>query len=194
MRATMDRDTIAIVSGLPRSGTSMMMRMLEAGGVPVLTDRIRTADADNPEGYYEFERVKQIEEDKAWLPDAEGKVVKMIAALLKHLPPEYRYHVIFMRRKIEEVLASQREMLVRRGEPTDAVPDERMAELFAKHVAQVEAWLAEQPNFKILYVDYGEVLAEPLAQAERVSQFLDCALDIEKMAGVVDPALYRQRR
>ena len=194
MRATMDRDTIAIVSGLPRSGTSMMMRMLEAGGVPVLTDRIRTADADNPEGYYEFERVKQIEEDKAWLPDAEGKVVKMIAALLKHLPPEYRYHVILMRRKIEEVLASQREMLVRRGEPTDAVPDERMAELFAKHVAQVEAWLAEQPNFKILYVDYGEVLAEPLAQAERVSQFLDCALDIEKMAGVVDPALYRQRR
>ena len=194
MRATMDRDTIAIVSGLPRSGTSMMMRMLEAGGVPVLTDRIRTADADNPEGYYEFERVKQIEEDKAWLPDAEGKVVKMIAALLKHLPPEYRYHVILMRRKIEEVLASQREMLVRRGEPTDAVPDERMAELFAKHVAQVETWLAEQPNFKILYVDYGEVLAEPLAQAERVSQFLDCALDIEKMAGVVDPALYRQRR
>lgn len=194
MRATMDRDTIAIVSGLPRSGTSMMMRMLEAGGVPVLTDRIRTADADNPEGYYEFERVKQIEEDKAWLPDAEGKVVKMIAALLKHLPPEYRYHVIFMRRKIEEVLASQREMLVRRGEPTDAVPDERMAELFGKHVAQVEAWLAEQPNFEILYVDYGEVLAEPLAQAERVSQFLDCALDIEKMAGVVDPALYRQRR
>lgn len=190
----MNRDTIAIVSGLPRSGTSMMMRMLEAGGVPVLTDRIRTADDDNPEGYYEFERVKQIEEDKAWLPDAQGRVVKMIAALLKHLPPEYRYHVIFMRRNIEEVLASQREMLVRRGEPTDAVPDERMAELFGKHVAQVEAWLAEQPNFEILYVDYGEVLAEPLAQAERVSEFLDCALDIEKMAGVVDPALYRQRR
>lgn len=194
MRATMDRDTIAIVSGLPRSGTSMMMRMLEAGGVPVLTDRIRTADEDNPEGYYEFERVKQIEEDKAWLPDAKGKVVKMIAALLKHLPPEYRYHVIFMRRDIEEVLASQREMLMRRGEPTDAVPDERMAELFGKHVAQVEAWLAEQPNFEILYVEYGEVLAEPLAQAKRVSQFLDCALDTEKMAEVVDLALYRQRR
>lgn len=194
MRATMDRDTIAVVSGLPRSGTSMMMRMLEAGGIPVLTDQIRTADEDNPEGYYEFERVKQIEEDKAWLLDAQGKVVKMIAALLKHLPVGYEYQVIFMRRNIEEVLASQREMLLRRGEPTDAISDERMATLFKKHVAQVEAWLAEQPNFEILYVDYGEVLEEPLEQAKRVSQFLGYALNIEKMAAVVDPALYRQRR
>jgi hypothetical protein len=172
----------------------MMMKMLEAGGIPVLTDGIRTADEDNPEGYYEFERVKQIEEDKAWLQDARGKIVKMIAALLKHLPAEYGYQVVFMRRNIEEVLASQRKMLVRRGEPTDAVPDERMAQLFRKHVAQVEAWLAEQPNFEVLYVDYGEVLAEPLEQAKRVSQFLDYALDIGKMAEVVDPALYRQRR
>jgi hypothetical protein len=194
MRATMDRDTITIVSGLPRSGTSMMMKMLEAGGIPVLTDRIRTADEDNPEGYYEFERVKQIEEDKAWLPEAKGKVVKMIAALLKHLPPEYGYHVIFMRRNIEEVLASQREMLVRRGEPTDAISDERMAGLFSKHVAQVEAWLAKQPNFEILYVGYGEVLAEPLEEAKRISHFLNYALDVEKMAEVVDPGLYRQRR
>lgn len=172
----------------------MMMRMLEAGGIPVLTDQIRTADEDNPEGYYEFERVKQIEEDKAWLLDAQGKVVKMIAALLKHLPVGYEYQVIFMRRNIEEVLASQREMLLRRGEPTDAISDERMATLFKKHVAQVEAWLAEQPNFEILYVDYGEVLEEPLEQAKRVSQFLGYALNIEKMAAVVDPALYRQRR
>jgi hypothetical protein len=190
----MDRDTITIVSGLPRSGTSMMMKMLEAGGIPVLTDQIRTADEDNPEGYYEFERVRQIEEDKAWLQDAQGKVVKMIAALLKHLPPEYGYQVIFMRRNIEEVLASQREMLIRRGEPTDRVSDERMAELFGKHVTQVEVWLAGQPNFEILYIDYGDVLAEPLKQAKRVSRFLDYALDVEKMAKVVDPALYRQRR
>lgn len=190
----MERETITIVSGLPRSGTSMMMKMLQAAGMPVLTDQIRAADEDNPEGYYEFERVKQIEEDKAWLPEAQGKVVKMIAALLKHLPLEYPYKVIFMRRNIEEVLASQREMLIRRGEPTDTIPDQRMAALFDKHVTQVEAWLAEQPNFEFLYVDYGEVLEKPLEQAKRVSQFLDYALDIEKMAAVVDPALYRQRR
>ncbi|HFD38992.1 MAG TPA: sulfotransferase family protein, partial [Anaerolineae bacterium] len=96
---------ITIVSGLPRSGTSMMMKMLEAGGLPVLTDQIRAADEDNPKGYYEFERVKQIEHDQEWLPDAQGKAVKMIAALLKHLPPDYEYKIVFMQRDMQEVLA-----------------------------------------------------------------------------------------
>ncbi len=190
----MDRDTITLVSGLPRSGTSMMMKMLEAGGLPVLTDQVRTADEDNPKGYYEFERVKQIEHDQAWLPDAQGKVVKMIAALLKHLPADYAYKIVFMRRDIEEVLASQREMLVRRGEPTDTVADERMAALFAKHVEQVESWLGAQPNVDALYVHYSDVLGNPLDQARRVNQFLGGVLDEEAMAAVVDPDLYRQRR
>ena len=185
---------ITIVSGLPRSGTSMMMRMLEAGGLPVLTDQIRAADEDNPKGYYEFERVKQIEHDQEWLPDAQGKAVKMIAALLKHLPPDYEYKIVFMQRDMQEVLASQRQMLIRRGEPTDRVPDERMAELFAKHVAQVRAWLAAQPHMDVLYVHYGDVLANPLDQARRVNHFLGGGLDEEAMAGVVDPGLYRQRR
>jgi len=120
---SMDRDTILIVSGLPRSGTSMMMKMLEAGGMAVLTDNIRTADQDNPRGYYEFERVKQIEHDTAWLPEAQGKAVKMIAGLLKHLPADYVYKIIFMQRDMDEVLASQRQMLVRRGKPTDCASD-----------------------------------------------------------------------
>jgi hypothetical protein len=94
----MKRNTITIVSGLPRSGTSLMMMMLEAGGMPVLTDHIRTADADNPKGYYEFERVKAIERDQAWLKEADGKAVKMISALLKYLPQNYAYRIIFMRR------------------------------------------------------------------------------------------------
>jgi hypothetical protein len=189
----MDEHTIVLVSGLPRSGTSMMMKMLEAGGLPVLTDHLRTADEDNPKGYYEFERVKQIEEDKAWLPEAQGKVVKMIAALLKHLPPDYEYKVVFMRRDIEEVLASQRQMLIRRGEPSDTIPDGRMAALFGKHVEQVEAWLAEQPNIDVLYVHYGDVLANPLDQALRINQFLGGDLDVEAMVAAVDPRLYRQR-
>lgn len=190
----MKASEIAIVSGLPRSGTSMMMKMLEAGGMPVLTDNIRTADEDNPKGYYEFERVKQIEQDRAWLEDAHGKVVKMIAALLKHLPPDNEYKVIFMKRDIGEVLASQRQMLIRRGEPPDAVPDEKMAELFRRHVVQVEAWLADQPTFDVIYIEHGRVLANPLAEAKRVSGFLGGKLDAERMAEVVDPALHRQRR
>ena len=123
----MTQEPITIVSGLPRSGTSMMMKMLEAGGMPVLTDSWRSADEDNPKGYYEFERVKQIKTDQAWLPQAQGKVVKMISELLQYLPPIYCYRVIFMRRKLEETLASQRQMLQRRGEPAPVVSDESLA-------------------------------------------------------------------
>jgi hypothetical protein len=189
----MDQEKITVVSGLPRSGTSMMMKMLEAGGIPVVTDRLRLADEDNPQGYYELERVKQMEHDKAWLEDARGKVVKVIAALLKHLPPDYAYQIIFMRRSIDEVLASQRQMLIRRGEPTDTLTDERMGELFRRHVTQVRTWIAEQPNIQVLEVDYSEVLAHPLDQAGRINQFLGSALDVESMAEVVNPDLYRQR-
>jgi hypothetical protein len=187
------QETVTIVSGLPRSGTSMMMSMLEAGGMPVLTDKIRAADEDNPKGYYEFERVKQIEQDKGWLEEARGKVVKMIAALLKHLPEGYAYRVIFLQRRMEEILASQKQMLARRGEPTDTISDERMAALFRRHLEQVEAWLAEQPNIDVLYVSYNEMLEDPSEHAVRVNRFLGDRLDVNKMAAVIDPVLYRQR-
>jgi hypothetical protein len=171
----------------------MMMAMLDAGGLAVLTDGIRTADEDNPRGYYEFERVKQIEHDLAWLPEARGKVVKMIAALLKHLPPDHDYRIIFMRRSIDEVLSSQRQMLIRRGEPTDTVPDQQMAALFERHLQRVESWISEQPNIEVLYVDHGRVLADPVGQAERIGRFLGGGLDLDAMTRVVDPSLYRQR-
>jgi hypothetical protein len=190
----MEDQFVTIVSGLPRSGTSMMMRMLDLGGMPVLVDHIRIPDEDNPRGYYEFERVKQVEHDQAWLEEAQGRVVKMIAALVKKLPPEYSYRIVFMRRKIEEVLASQRQMLIRRGEPTDTIGDEEMAALFSRHVEQVEAWLETQPHMKVLYVDYGDVLADPRTQAERINHFLGGRLDTAAMAGAVDPSLYRQRQ
>jgi hypothetical protein len=190
----MDQEVVTIVSGLPRSGTSMMMKMLDSGGMPVLVDNIRTADDDNPKGYYEFERVKQIERDQAWLEDAKGKVVKMIAALLKHLPTNYRYRIVFMRRNIGEVLASQKQMLIRRGEPTDAISDAAMADLFAKHVEKVEDWLTRQPNMDVLYVHYSDVLANPSEEARRINQFLGNSLDADRMAMAVDEKLYRQRR
>jgi len=190
----MNRESITIVSGLPRSGTSMMMKMLEAGGMQALTDNIRTADEDNPKGYYEFEQVKQIEHDQSWLQDARGKAVKMISALLKHLPSNYTYKVIFIRRKMEEILASQNQMLVRREKASDAVDDEKMAALFRLHLQQVTAWVTKQPNFDIIYVNYNEILQNPVEQMSKINQFLGHTLDTENMAGVIDQALYRQRK
>jgi hypothetical protein len=171
-----------------------MMKMLEAGGMPILTDNVRTADEDNPNGYYEFERVKQIKQDTTWLPSAQGKAVKIISELLRYLPPDYRYKVIFMQRNIEETIASQRQMLIRRGEVTDKVSDEKLATLFRQHLVHLEAWLKKQPNMELLYVDYGEILTHPAEQARKINQFIGNVLNVEAMAGVVDPSLYRQRR
>jgi len=189
------KETIVIVSGLPRSGTSMMMKMLEAGGIPPLTDEIREADKDNPKGYYEFERVKQMDKgDVEWLSQAGGQAVKVISALLQHLPEEYEYKVIFMERHMPEILASQRKMLVHRGEDADEMDDQQMATLFQKHVQKIRQWLDEQENFSTLHVHYSNALADPLTTARQVDHFLDWDLDVEKMVGVVDPDLYRNRR
>ncbi len=186
---------IIVVSGLPRSGTSMMMKMLEAGGLPPLTDAIRQADADNPRGYYEFERVKKLDKgDTDWLLQAEDKVVKVISALLKHLPDDYQYKVIFMRRHMSEILASQRKMLLHRGENAESMDDERLAHLFTKHLAEVERQLLQRANIDVIYVHYSDALQDPQTAAEEVASFLERDLDIERMVGVVDPQLYRNRQ
>jgi len=190
----MNRDTITVVSGLPRSGTSLMMSMLQSGGMPLLVDGIRTPDKDNPKGYFEFERVKQTEDDQAWLAEARGRAVKMIAELLRHLPPAYEYQVIFMRRAMEEILASQREMLSRRGEPTDKVRDEDMARMFEGHLEKVQEWIAQQPNMDVLYISYNDLLADPTPQAEAINRFLGGQLNVDSMVNAIDPALYRQRQ
>ena len=190
----MNKETITIVSGLPRSGTSMMMKMLAAGGLEPLTDSIRAPDEDNPKGYFEFERVKQIENDQSWLVDARGRVVKLISALLKHLPPSYNFKVIFMRRAMPEILASQRQMLIRRGEPADVVPDDKMAAMFEKHLAQVETWLAAQPNIETIYISYNEVMKEARPQAESINSFLGGSLNVDAMTEAADRTLYRQKR
>ena len=185
-------DTVTIVSGLPRSGTSMMMRMLSAGGIEVVVDDVRKADADNPVGYFEFEQVKKTREDASWLAGAGGKAVKMVSKLLYDLPARYRYKVIFMRRNMEEVLKSQRKMLERRG-VQDASNDEDMARFFRKHLADVEEWLRAQPHMDVLYVDYGEAVAEPAKSARAVNAFLGGRLDAGRMAAAVDGSLYRNR-
>jgi len=188
------REEVIVVSGLPRSGTSMMMQMLEAGGVAVLTDRARAADEDNLKGYYEFERVKALPQDTAWLKEAGGKAVKIVSELLRRLPADHAYRVIFMRRDLREVLASQGQMLVRRGVASSGVSDDRMAEVFRKHLREVEAWLEGQPNVAVFYADYNGILKEPARWAEEIGRFLGGRLDVKRMAGVVDGVLYRQRK
>jgi hypothetical protein len=190
----MDPAVITVVSGLPRSGTSLMMSMLQAGGLEALVDHTRQPDEDNPRGYLEFEKVKELKDDRSWLKDARGKVVKAVSAHLQNLPRNYSYKVIFMRRQMEEILASQRRMLLRRGEPADRVSDEEMARLFTQHLDRVTAWLTLQPNMPVLYIDYNELLKDPTDALQRINAFLGGGLRIEDVAGVIDPTLYRQRR
>ncbi len=186
---------VVVVSGLPRSGTSMMMKMLEAGGLDVVVDHIREPNQDNPQGYSEFERVKKLPEgDTAWLPEAEGKVVKIISALLTHLPDSHTYKVLFMNREMQEILASQRRMLINREEASDQMDDEEMAQLFEKHLREVYAWMEQHDNVAYMDVSYNVMLKDAQPVLERVVEFLDMPLDLEAMVAVVDPSLYRQRR
>jgi hypothetical protein len=184
-------EEVMIVSGLPRSGTSLMMQMLVAGGIEVLSDNIRAADTDNPRGYYEFEQVKKIETDQSWLPAARGKAFKMISQLLYHLPAAENCRIIFMERDLEEMLVSQEKMLERLGRT--AAAREAMKSAYALHLERLHEWLSRQTNLSILRVVYAELMARPQHEAQRVSDFLGRDMDFAAMARVVDPSLYRNR-
>lgn len=185
---------IIVVSGLPRSGTSMAMKMLDAGGQNVVIDNIRTADEDNPKGYFEDERVKDLAqtEDRSWLRDARGKSVKIIAYLLSHLPQDNNYKVIFMNRDIQEVLASQKKMLDRRGEENET-EDERMIELYDQSLERVRFLLKYRDCFDVLELNYREVIQDPETHAKRLAAFVGGDMNVQKMAEVVDRNLYRNR-
>lgn len=187
-------DAIIVISGLPRSGTSMSMKMLEAGGLEVVQDGIRIADSDNPKGYFEYERVKTLDksDDKSWVKTSRGKVIKVISYLLPHLPDDNRYKVIFVHRDYAEVLASQARMLERRGETSD-VNDEQMIKVYDKHLAEVKRILDQRPCFDVLYLHYTKVQQDPMSNARRMEEFLGLGLDVEAMAGAVDPDLWRNQ-
>ena len=184
---------VVVVSGLPRSGTSMMMKMLEATGIEPIVDQHRAADEDNPQGYYEFEPVKRLELDHAWLAESGGRSVKVVSRLLVHLPGEFRYRIIFMRRRMVEILASQRAMLERRGAQDTQPPDETMKALFEKHLDEVGLWLQEQKNVQVLFVSYNEVLDNVAEQVARIATFLELESGLDLMANAVDQQLYRRR-
>lgn len=188
-------DDVIIVSGLPRSGTSMMMRMLDAANVPIMTDHERSADEDNPRGYYEFERVKSLEKDAdtSWVRDARGKVLKVISHLLKDLPPENYYKIIFMRRDLDEVVASQNKMLERRGED-NPLDDTSTKDYYLRHLVQVKFLVRNRPHLEMIEARYTDALAEPQAFVDRIDRFLGRNLDTDAMAAVVDAQLYRNRK
>jgi hypothetical protein len=182
---------VVIVSGLPRSGTSLMMQMLDRGGIPALTDEIRTPDTDNPRGYFEFEQVKKVREDQAWLPRARGKAVKLVSSLLYDLPDSETYRVVFMERDMNEVLESQERMLKRLDRPV--LPREQIRASFAIHLERLHAWLPWQDHLRLLRVNYNTLVTAPELELLRVSQFLDGRVNPDEMHSVIDPSLYRNR-
>jgi hypothetical protein len=184
---------ITVVSGLPRSGTSLMMQMLAAGGMPVLSDGERQADADNPRGYFEWERVKLLPREPACIAEAEGRVVKVISQLLFALPAGHEYRIVFVQRPLAEVVASQAEMIRRRGTTGAPLAPAALIAGLAAHLNLVNAWLKDKANISVCRVEHHDVLHEPLRTSESIQQFLKCPLDVVAMSQQIDPSLYRQR-
>lgn len=182
---------IVVVSGLPRSGTSLMMAMLDRAGIPIVTDGQRTADEDNPRGYYELEQVKQLKKDSSWLKEARGSAVKIVSSLLYDLPATEKYRVLFMQRNLDEVLVSQEKMLERRGQPLP--PREKMRSAFNVHLEKLFNWIHQQPCFELLVVDYNELMQDAVAVTPVIADFLGEAVAAETMQEAIDPELYRNR-
>jgi hypothetical protein len=185
---------ITVVSGLPRSGTSLMMQMLAAGGLELLTDGKRVADASNPRGYLEWERAKSLPREPESIVQAEGKVVKIISTLLLSLPNARHYKVMFMERPLAEVTASQAAMLQKLGTSGPALSPDAMERALDAHLKQVKAALRSRPEINVLWVPYQDVLADAPRASERIQEFLGVPLNVSAMAAQVDHSLYRQRQ
>jgi hypothetical protein len=188
-------EPVVIVSGLPRSGTSMLMRMLDAGGLLVMTDSQREADIDNPKGYFEYERVKDLEKetDKSYVKEGRGKVLKVISFLIKDLPDDNDYRVIFMRRELSEVLKSQNKMIDRLGTEDTAAADEAMKEAYRNDIVRTRLMCRKRPNFELIEVHYKATVEDPAGTARIVNEFLGGRLDEAAMRVAVDASLYRNR-
>ncbi len=188
-------EDIVVVSGLPRSGTSMMMKMLDAAGFAIMTDGEREADIDNPKGYFEYERVKDLENDtdKSYIGEARGKVIKVISFLIKELPDDYSYRIIFMRRDIDEVIASQNKMIYRLGTEDTSATDAEVKKLYQRHLVQVKNLVDKKKNIEMIDVSHRRAINDPQGVAEQVNEFLGGELDVQTMAAVVDKKLYRNR-
>lgn len=183
------KNQITIVSGLPRSGTSLMMQMLDKGGLETLIDKKREADISNPKGYYEYEPVMSIAKDNSWLSKAQDRGVKVVAPLLKHLDPKYRYKVIFMKRDLMEIITSQQKMI---GKNTETFPV-KLYNAYVRQLETIESWKEREPNVEVIYVDYKELLNNPKDNIEKIANFISVNLDTKNMETAIDKSLYRNR-
>jgi hypothetical protein len=183
------REYVTIVSGMPRSGTSLLMQMLRAGGMPLLTDDLRPADAHNPRGYFEYEPVKRLAGDSSWVNATRGSAVKIIYRLLRYLPGEIEYRVVFLERDLVEVFESQQRMLRSKNDPAALQDRDQILSALSRELLKTREWLAHRPNMQVLTVPYVEVVRDPLKWSHQISRFLD-GLDTSAMAAAVDPALF----
>jgi hypothetical protein len=182
-----------IVSGLPRSGTSLMMQMLRAGGIAPMTDEQRAADEDNPEGYWEWEAIKDLPKDPSIIERAHGKAVKVISALLPSLPGNHRYVVIYMVRPAEQVVDSQWAMLARRGRSPRS-ERQHLVDVQQRHSEQIRQVLRKSPRVRLLEVSYPELVADPATVISRLAELLPGAFTPgPAVAACVKPALFRNR-
>jgi tetratricopeptide (TPR) repeat protein len=188
-------DDVLVVSGLPRSGTSMLMQMLDAGGAPILTDKIREADEDNPKGYFEFEAAKKLMRDQSWLAEAKGKALKVVAPLVCSLPEGSRYRVLLMERDFDEILASQAKMIARRGESLEDSLErrERLRREYGRLMTQTKTLLRSRPDVDLMVLRHHEILKDPGAAAVLTNRFAGGGLDESRMAAAVDLSLHRNR-
>ena len=188
-------ESLIIVTGLPRSGTSLVMQMLEAGGIPILADDSRRADENNPRGYFEFEPVKKLFRDSSWLLEVRGKAVKIVAPLLPALPHTIACRVIFCERDLDEILDSQESML--RGPDGPVVAGmarrRRLKEEYTRILNRGKALLLRRPATRVLTIDYRDAVSNPILTAREIDNFLGGETDLVKMATVIDPRLYRSR-
>lgn len=184
---------ITVVSGIPRSGTSLMMQMMAAGGMPVLTDGQRAADENNPRGYFEVESVKSLARNQDVLAQAEGKVVKVVSSLLPNLPKQFEYRIIFMCRPLEEVVSSQNRMLERLGREVPSTPTASVIAAFEQHLRKIRSWLSQQTNIAVLYLDYPAVLEAPEEQIAKIRAFMGRELDSAAMIRQIERSLHRER-
>jgi predicted AlkP superfamily phosphohydrolase/phosphomutase/tetratricopeptide (TPR) repeat protein len=189
-----DAEEIIIVSGLPRSGTSMMMQLLEAGGLPVFTDNLRIADENNKKGYYEHEAVKIIHKDNSWMKNAVGKTVKVVSHLLTSLPMRYKYKIVFMERDLDEVTVSQSKMLQNLGKLAPDTAHFSIEQSFRKTNDKVKTWLNDKQNMNVIYIDYKEAITNSENVIEQLNEFFDNKLNTQHMQQIIDKNMYRTQK
>ncbi len=185
---------ITVVSGLPRSGTSLMMQILDANGVTILTDHVRCADESNTRGYYEYEKVKSLMKDNSWVGEAEGKAVKIIAQLIPSLPPNYSYDVIFMERDIDEIVSSQEKMLARSNARKSLMSRDILTKTFLQHAENTRRWICSQKNMRMVSVSFKDLITTTSVEIAKINSGLPMTLQTEMSVRVIHPELYREQK